>query len=294
MGKYSIKELEKLSGIKAHTIRIWEKRYKVITPKRTPTNIRYYSDEDLKKILNISILNNHGHKISKIASLSPREMYRKVAELSSEESDFGLYIDELTICMIELDEAKFEKLLSGYIIRFGFEKTILDIIYPFLEKIGILWLSNNISPIQEHFISNLVKQKIIVAIDGLTLNTQKNAEKIVLFLPEKELHEIALLFFYYLLKKSGYKTFYLGQAVPLNDLEEVVKTLKPRYLITSITYYPKGESLEEFIALLSGKFHNSELFITGKPVFDLSLELPKNAHIFQNAKDLKNIFRLYS
>lgn len=292
MGKYSIKELEKLSGIKAHTIRIWEKRYKVITPKRTPTNIRYYSDDDLKKILNISILNNHGHKISKIASLSTNEMYRRVAELSTEESNFELLIDELTICMIELDEAKFDKLLSNYIVRFGFESTVIDIVYPFLEKIGILWLSNNITPIQEHFISNLVKQKIIVAIDGLAINTQKDADKIVLFLPEEELHEIALLFFNYLLKKIGYKTFYLGQAVPLRDLEEVVKALKPSYLVTCITYFPKGESLEEFITLLSEKFHNSELYITGKPVFDLNIKFPKNTHIFQNAKDLKNIFYL--
>ncbi|MBL6447988.1 MerR family transcriptional regulator [Fulvivirga sp. 29W222] len=294
MGKYSIKELEKLSGIKAHTIRIWEKRYKVITPKRTPTNIRYYSDDDLKKILNISILNNHGHKISKIASLSTSEMYQKVAELSSEESDFELLIDELTICMIELDEGKFDKLLSSYIVRFGFEKTMIDIIYPFLEKIGILWLSDNISPIQEHFISNLVKQKVIVAIDGLTINSQKDAEKVVLFLPEEELHEIALLFFNYLLKKAGYKTFYLGQAVPLNDLEKVVSELRPKYLITCITYYPKGESLEEFITLLSEKFHNTELYITGKPVFDLGVKNTKNTHIFQNAKDLRNIFRLQS
>lgn len=289
MGKYSIKELEKLSGIKAHTIRIWEKRYGIIKPQRTSTNIRYYSDDDLKRILNISILNGHGYKISKIAALSSTELHTKVTQLTSEKSDLDLLIDELTLCMVEMDEAKFDKLLSSYIVRFGFEETMLNIVYPFLDKIGILWLSDNISPIQEHFIANLIRQKIIVAIDGLPLNANDTAEKVLLFLPEDELHEIALLFFHYLLKKQQYKTIYLGQYVPLRDLEEVVNRLTPNHLVTCITYSPKGKTLEEFITLLSEKFHTCQIYLTGKPVLDLDATFPKNIHIFQNAEDLKNL-----
>lgn len=294
MGKYSIKELEKLSGIKAHTIRIWEKRYKIVKPERTPTNIRYYSDEDLKKILNISILNSHGYKISRIAALSDKEICNKVAALTSEDSDFDALIDELTICMVDIDEAKFEKLLSGYIVRFGFEKTIMEIVYPFLEKVGILWLSDNISPIQEHFISNLIRQKLIVAIDGLSVSSGNSDETVILFLPENELHEIALLFFYYILKKNRYRTVYLGQHVPMNDLEAVANTLSAKHLITCITYYPKGRELEEFITLVSEKFHTSEVYISGKPVSELNGSFAKNIHIFQNAKDLSDLFPLRS
>lgn len=294
MGKYSIKELEALSGIKAHTIRIWEKRYKIVHPERTSTNIRYYSDDDLKKILNVSILNSHGYKISKIAELPVPELYAKVAKLSSDPTDLSLLVDELTICMVELDESKFDKLLSDYILKYSFERTIVEIIYPFLDKIGILWLSDNISPIQEHFIANLVRQKIIVAIDGLPLNTAADAEGVLLFLPENELHEIALLFFYYLLKKLNYRTIYLGQHVPLDDLQEVANTLMPKYLLTCITYHPKGQHLEEFIALLSDKFHTSQVFITGKPIFDLKIKLPQNIHIFRNAGDLKHLLERLS
>lgn len=238
----------------------------------------------------MSILNSRGYRISTIASLSNQELYNKVAELSAEESDMELLIDELTSCMLGLDEVMFDKLLSSYILRFGFEKTILNIVYPFLDKIGILWLSDSISPVQEHFIANLIKQKIIVAIDGLALNTSNDAEKVLLFLPENEFHEIGLLFYYYLLKKLHFRTFYLGQSIPLKDLEEVVKALIPKYLVTSITYFPKEKHLEEFIALMSEKFHTSELYITGKPVFNLRLSSPKNIHIFQNAEDLKNMF----
>ena len=219
MGNYSIKELEKLSGIKAHTIRIWEKRHSIIEPARTNTNIRYYSDEDLKKILNVSILNNHGFKISQIASLTRSDLVEHVKTLSEEKTDIGIYIDQLTLSMIDFDELKFEKLLAGYILKLGFERTLLEVVYPFLTKIGVLWLSNNISPIQEHFITNLIRQKIVVAIDGITIKPAEDAKKIVLFLPENEMHEIGLLFFHYLLKNMGFQTYYLGQYVPLADLE---------------------------------------------------------------------------
>ena len=159
MGNYSIRELEKLSGIKAHTIRIWEKRHQIIAPKRTDTNIRYYSDDDLKKILNVSILNNNGYKISHIAGLSREEMTEAVTKLAEEKTDTNLFIDQLTVCMIDYDEIGFEKKLAGFILKLGFERTILEILYPFLTKIGVLWLSSNITPIQEHFISNLIRQK---------------------------------------------------------------------------------------------------------------------------------------
>ncbi|HYG20395.1 MAG TPA: MerR family transcriptional regulator, partial [Ohtaekwangia sp.] len=169
MGKYSIKELEQLSGIKAHTIRIWEKRHKLVKPSRTPTNIRFYSDADLKKIINVSLLNSQGMKISRIATLTPEEINQKVLALSETTSDAAIHMDQMVVTMIDLDEASFERVLSNLILRYGFEKSITDIVFPFLEKIGVLWQTQNITPAHEHFISNLIRQKIIVAIDSLSL-----------------------------------------------------------------------------------------------------------------------------
>src|SRR5687768_15540538 len=149
MGKYSIKELEQLSGIKAHTIRIWEKRHRLVDPSRTATNIRYYSDQDLKKIINVSLLNNHGFKISRIAEMSLDEMNRKVLELSERKNDIGIHIDQLVLAMIDMEEEAFEKTLNTLILRYSFEKTITEIVYPFLEKIGLLWQTQNITPAHE-------------------------------------------------------------------------------------------------------------------------------------------------
>ncbi|HEU5145214.1 MAG TPA: MerR family transcriptional regulator, partial [Chryseosolibacter sp.] len=202
MAKYSIKELEHLSGIKAHTIRIWEKRYSLIRPQRTETNIRFYADNDLKKIINVSLLNAHGFKISKIAEMSDREIAQQVLKLSETDNNHSIHINQLVAAMVHLDEEKFESTLSGFFMRYNFEQTLTQIVYPFLEKTGILWQTGNVSPAQEHFISNLIRQKVIVGIDGLPLKagSRKTA---LLFLPEHELHEIGLLFCHYLLRKAG-------------------------------------------------------------------------------------------
>jgi len=292
MGKYSIKELEKLSGIKAHTLRIWEKRYNIFNPHRTDTNIRKYTDEELKKLLNIAILNHHGLKISKIATLSEKEMAKHVSDLSNDENEnLDIYRDQLSISMIEMDEIKFEKLLSNYILRFGFETTIIDILYPFLQKIGVLWLSGNIRPVQEHFMSNLIRQKIIVAIDGLDTTRNPDAENVILFLPENELHEIGLLFFHYIVKSLNFKTYYLGQYVPLNDLQITVDSVKPEILITSLSHVKKHETAKEFVNKLSIKFPSSTIVITGQPFYDLSMKQPENIVIVRSASELKKYMK---
>ncbi|TRX57552.1 MerR family transcriptional regulator [Fulvivirga sp. M361] len=290
MGNYSIKELEKLSGIKAHTIRIWEKRHQIIDPKRTDTNIRFYSDDDLKKILNVSILNNNGYKISYIADLSIKELTNTVKQLSEEKTDAALFIDQLTICMIDFDEVGFEKKLAGFILKIGFERTLLEIIYPFLTKIGVLWLSGNISPIQEHFITNLIRQKIIVAIDGLDVKTDENAKKVAFFLPENEMHEIGLLFFHYLLKKLKFKTYYLGQYVPFDDLVKSVEIIQPDMMVASISYSPSARQLNQFLKNLAETFNGTDIYITGQSQLKQSLSQFKNLHFFEDALALKELF----
>ena len=288
MGKYSIKELEKLSGIKAHTIRIWEKRHKIIQPSRTTTNIRFYSDDDLKKIINVSLLNNNGIKISHIADMSMAEMNRKVLEISEVKSDTSVYIDQLILAMIDMEEEAFEKILSTIILRYGFERTVTEIIYPFLEKIGILWQAEHITPAHEHFMSNLVRQKIIVAIDGLQLPA-KTARRIVLFLPEGEMHELGLLFNHYLSRMLGYRTYYLGQNVPHEDLVSVVKIHQPQILITSVISPMKNR--EQYFEKLSHDFPAVQIYASGMQTLHLKNTSIKNIRFFSTATDLKALLQ---
>ena len=272
MAIYSIKDIEKLSGIKAHTIRIWEKRYRLVEPKRTDTNIRYYDDQDLKKLLNVALLNRNGHRISQIANLGVEELNKKIQNLSNEHRDNESRIDDLIISMIEMDERQFEKVLSTAIMQSGFENTILYTLYPFFEKIGILWLTGAINPAQEHFISNLVRQKLIVAIDGIVDRSDANNKHFVLFLPENELHELGLLFKAYLLKKRGHKITYLGQSVPFEDIKKVSDLLNPDYFVTSFYTAITGESINDYLKKLSENLGGKNiLFSNSDPEFKFSL-----------------------
>jgi DNA-binding transcriptional MerR regulator len=284
MGKYSIKELEKLSGIKAHTIRIWEKRHSLIHPKRTQTNIRYYSDDDLKKIINVSLLNSNGLKISKIAGMTSEEIGKRILELSETRNEAAVHIDQLVISMVELDEEKFEKILSGIILRFGFERTVIEIIYPFLEKIGVLWQTHHIIPAQEHFISHLIRQKLIVAIDALPV-ASKTSKKAMLFLPENELHELSLLFSHYRLKKAGIRTVYLGQTVPYNDVKSCFEIHKPDILVASLTSSVTKNFLEKFIERLTIDCASASILLTGYQVRNYQPKT-QNIHILKQLSDL--------
>ena len=284
MGQYSIKELEQLSGIKAHTIRIWEKRHKIIEPSRTATNIRYYSDLDLKKIINVSLLNTYGIKISKIADMSLDDVNKKVLEISELQNDKGVHIDQMVIAMIDMEEELFEKILNNLILRFGFEKTITEIIYPFLEKIGILWQTQNITPAHEHFISNLIRQKIIVAIDGLPI-PPKTSKKILLFLPEGEMHELGLLFYHFLIRKSGYRTYYLGQNVPHEDLISVYKVHQPDFMLTSITS-TLTVPIERYLERLANDFGQTKILASGYQVQKFEGCKKDNVQTFSTALEL--------
>src|SRR5687768_10462144 len=284
MGQYSIKELEQLSGIKAHTIRMWEKRHRIIEPSRTSTNIRFYSDLDLKKIINVSLLNTYGIKISKIADMSLDDMNKKVLELSELLNTKDAHIDQLVIAMIDMEEELFEKILNNLILRFSFEKTITEIVYPFLEKIGILWQTQNITPAHEHFISNLIRQKIIVAIDGLPI-PPKTANKILLFLPEGEMHELGLLFYHFLIRKSGYRTYYLGQNVPHDDLISVYKVHQPHFMLTSITSNPPI-AIEKYLETLANDFGQTKILASGYQVQKFNGARVKNVQTFSTAVEL--------
>lgn len=288
MGTYSIKELEHLSGIKAHTIRIWERRHQLVDPQRTKSNIRYYSDDDLKKIINVSFLNNSGIKISAIARMADEELTRRVLELSESSGQTGVHIDQLITSMLDLDEDKFEAVIAAFEKKRGFEECVTTVIYPFLHKIGILWQTGNITPAHEHFISNLIRQRIIVAIASLP--TVSNAAlRTVLFLPENELHEIGLLFYHYIARKAGFKTYYLGQSVPHGDLQAVCSIHKPHLLITSITTSPVPGKLDDYMRQLCGDFRSSRILASGALLRKSSFRFHPNLKVFDTATDLRDL-----
>ena len=287
MSTYSIKDLEQLSGIKAHTLRIWEQRYNLLQPKRTDTNIRYYDDDDLKLILNVALLNDNGVKISKIASMTSNELREEVMKLTERSLTHDDQIHALTICMIEMDEERFDKILSTNILKLGFEQTMLNVIYPFMSKIGVLWQTGAINPAQEHFISNLVRQKLIVAIDGQI--PQRGGKKFLLFLPEGELHEISILFASYLIKSKGHKVIYLGQSTPNDDLLAVYKLHQPEYLLTVITTSPSSEYVQEYIHALSERFGQAQILVTGYQVLGQDLTFPTNVVQMSYIRDIKDL-----
>ena len=286
MSNYSIKEIEQLSGIKAHTLRIWEQRYNFIKPKRTETNIRYYNDADLKLILNISRLKDNGYKISRICCMSSEKFQEEVLRLTENKIGFTDQIQGLTLAMLELDEDRFEKIFSTSILQIGFERTIINLIYPFFQKIGVLWLTGTITPAQEHFITNLIKQKIIVAIDGQLINSVNYNKKYLLFLPENELHEIGLLFSTYIVRSRNNKVIYVGQNVPHLDLVNIYKDHNPDCLLTVMTTSPPLEGIQAYIYKLSNSFPNSQIFISGHQVMDQEIELPENVIILKKLQEL--------
>jgi DNA-binding transcriptional MerR regulator len=291
MASYSIKELENLSGIKAHTIRIWEKRYGIIKPARTDTNIRYYCDSDLKRLLNIAILNRHGMRISEISKLSDQEMSEKVMGASSDFSNAESNIENMIIAMVELDEYKFDKILSRFIMHEGFENAVVKVIFPFFEKIGLLWQTGSINPAHEHFVSNLFRQKLMVAIDNIVVPDSKENKKFILFLPEGEYHELALLFYNYLIKKSGKSVYYLGSSVPFNDVVETVKMVEPDYLFTAITSSLNKIEVDQYIHDLSKAFKNQKIFVTGLQIKDNNIDYPKNVIKVSSPKDFADTLK---
>lgn len=289
MSKYSIKDLEELSGIKAHTIRMWEKRHTLITPKRTKTNIRFYSDDDLKRLLNIAILNRHGIKISQIAKLSNEEIKEKVMHLSSETSDAYTQIENLVVSMLDLDDVKFKKTLGHSIIKLGFEESVVQIMFPFFEKVGLLWQTGSIMPAQEHFVSNLLRQKLIVAIDGQETTPRNDAKTFILFLHENELHELGLLFYSYLIKRRGHKVIYLGQKVPLDNLQHIASVRKPDFFLTTYTTGISPDKMKKHLYYLSESFPRQKIFFTGYQTSVLNGKLAENLKKIDSAEHFCSI-----
>lgn len=282
---YKIKDLENLSGIKAHTIRIWEKRYDILKPQRTDTQIRNYDDEELVLLLNISILNKHGIKISTISKLSKDEIFNRVKTIEKIET-VPCFDENLLLALIDLNEDLFQESISQLIQSEGLESTFINHLYPFLEKIGIMWLVGSINPAQEHFISNLIRQKLIVEIDKLACTN--SSECVLLYLPEHETHELSLLFYHYVLKNRNVKTIYLGQMLPFDSLIQSIAKLKPKALISSwIINSNENECITYFNDLRSKT--DIPIFVGGSFIQQLHDKLPENIILIDSISKLEVI-----
>ena len=261
--KYSIKDLESLSGIKAHTIRIWEKRYNLFDPQRSDTNIRSYTENDLKKLLNIAQLNNNGIKISRIASMSVNSVEQEVLKLNENTADVETAIKRMVVAVVDVNEVEYERVLSDILMDYDFEVVVTNYLFPFLNRIGVLWQTDSITPAQEHFISNIIRTKLIVATDKLPIPSVYKPQSFLLFLREGELHEIGLLYGNYLLRKLGFKTVYLGQSVPLKDLISIQKQYKANYLVTSLINSNSGQTVDEYLQRLTKSFPAIQIIALG-------------------------------
>lgn len=278
---FTIKELETLSGIKAHTIRIWEQRYHFLKPSRTSTNIRTYSNEELKEILTVALLNKYGYKISKIDNMHPEQRQNEVLQLQDGAAKVEHLVNSLLSAMIELDIAGFEKILTAHVQQHGIATTVTSVIFRFLEKVGILWQTSRINPAHEHIVTNIIRQKIIAAIENLP--TALSTKKVhLLFLPEDEYHELGLLFVYYLLKERGFPVLYLGANVPLKDIKYVVEAVNPARLYIHLTAIPARLNLHKYLTALSQEVPRQPITISGFVTEFYKKPLPANVHFLQS------------
>jgi MerR family transcriptional regulator, light-induced transcriptional regulator len=286
MALYSIRELALISGIKAHNIRIWEKRYKLFNPKRTATNIRYYSDADLKKLLNVSMLSRNGLKISKIAHLDENGINVMVLQYAQEHYTTDDVVESLVLCMIDYNEEKFETILSDIVSRKGMVEAYKTYLNPFLERVGLLWQADIIISTHEHFVTHMIRKKIMTAIDAINEPVDKNKMHFLLFLPEGEFHETGLLFFYYILRKAGYPVTYLGQSVPSSDLSKLATAVKPGHIVISVTTPVSKNKWTEIINTIDESFVQTPVVIFGLQIPLMGKLIPNHYYPILTLDDL--------
>lgn len=293
--EFTIKDLENFSGIKAHTIRIWEKRYNLFEPKRTDSNIRYYDMDSMLKLLNVSLLYNNGIKISKIALLSDDKMALSVKAHVFKDGFESNALNSFKLAMLNFDEGLFNQTYNSLISQTSFRTIFTEIFIPFLSEIGILWQVHSITPAHEHFITNLIKQKILINIEKLQfLQPNKSAKKFVLYLPMNEIHELGLLYLHFELLFHGYHSIYLGQSVPVENLNDLQKIFNDVCFVTYLTVEPSKETVEEYLqCVFSEVLHNSNdtLWVLGPKLaqFDGDSSKSDKIKIFKSPMDLLNI-----
>jgi DNA-binding transcriptional MerR regulator len=288
---FSIKDLENISGIKAHTIRIWEKRYNVLEPMRSDTNIRYYNLVNLQKLLNITLLHEHGYKISRIAKFTEQQIPEAVREIISVKSVKSHAISSFKMAMINFDQSLFTKTYDTLLSEKSFREVFYEVFIPLMNEIGLLWQSDTITPAHEHFISYLIKQKLLINTEKLQVLKPTNDDKVfVLYLPSNEIHELGLMYLNYEVLHHGYRSIYLGESIPLDNLKDLKKYFNKVTFISYLTVEPNKEEINPYIKAINEEVLNdtdTELWLLGRMVdFIEPQNISNKTRIFRSISDL--------
>lgn len=287
---FSIKDLENLSGIKAHTIRIWEKRYNILEPIRTETNIRTYDLASLQKLLNVVLLNSYGYKISRIAELTTENIALLVREIITEKNSNNHALNAFKLAMINFDQALFLNTFTNLLSEKTFREVFYEVIIPLMNEIGLLWQAGTISPAQEHFISYLIKQKLLINTEKVQIiEPTRNDKVFVLYLPENEIHELGLMYLNYEILLNGYKTIYLGESVPIDSLKDMKKYFDNIVYISYLTVQPTKDAINNYMKEISVEIidANSQIWFLGRMTeFIDTKSLPETISVFNSISSL--------
>ncbi len=287
---FSIKDLENLSGIKAHTIRIWEKRYNVLQPMRTDTNIRLYDLHSLQKLLNITLLHDYGYKISKIATYSEEKIPSLVREIITTKNANNHAISDFKMAMMNFDQDLFFKTYDWLIAKKTFKEVFLQVFVPLMNELGLLWQTDTITPAHEHFVSYLIKQKLLINIEQLQTQPVQHHDKVfVLSLPMNEIHELGLMYLHYEILLQGYKTVYLGESMPIDNLKVLKNNFGPIVYITYMTVQPDRETIDNYVSTMESELlgDGTQLWFIGRLVENIDRDkIASETHIFQSITEL--------
>jgi DNA-binding transcriptional MerR regulator len=289
--RFSIRDLENLSGIKAHTIRIWEKRYAILSPMRTETNIRFYDSGSLQKLLNVALLHSHGYKISKIATFPTEKIPTLVRQIVSQKSAKSHAINAFKMAMMNFDQPLFFNTYNSLLAEKSFREVFYEVFLPLMDEIGLLWQSETVTPAHEHFISNLIRQKVLTNTEKIQVVEPLYTDKVfVLFLPELELHELGLMYLNYEITLHGHKTVYLGESVPSSNLIDVKRLFSNIVYVTYFTVEPQLENLTTYVERLYSDImdDSSELWILGRRSGSIDPKLRPRVKLFQSIASLVN------
>jgi len=292
MNRFTISQLEQFSGIRSHTIRIWEQRYNALTPQRTEGNVRFYDDSQLRRLLNIVSLMDSGFKVGELCLMTDTELFNILkaktgTSIHVTESN-RYFINQLISAGMAYNELHFEKILASCILKMGLRDAYINVIYPMLIQVGLLWACDSLPPAQEHFITNIIRQKLFTAIDGLP-PPEKNAKSWLLFLPENEFHETGLLMSNYLLKQAGYKVTYLGSNVPLDTLKSAAGDISPTFLMFFMVNNTTAENAQEYLNELKSSFGKTLIFLSGKQSLLGELKTGQRVHTISSVQELERL-----
>jgi DNA-binding transcriptional MerR regulator len=263
MSRFTLNDLGNLTGIKPDTIRIWERRYSLLSPNRTTTNRRWYDDHDLKKLICISVLYRKGVKISKIAKMSDSQINENASTVSEGSKESCDTVSSLVIAMNTLDEAVVNDVIMRSVISRGFEKTFTEVLFPFLQKVGLMWHTGSLDLFTEHFISSLIRHRIISAADTLPPSGRPGGKMVLMFLPEGEYHELGLLFYSYIIRKKGHRVLYLGQSTPYDSVIQAAAVWNPDIVVTGIQSELRTSDPAGYLRKLSAAAGKQKIYAGG-------------------------------